>query len=425
MKSCLGSSARFFTEAKRGPARLSSRRVFPGRVGRFVVGCLLVSTATAVTAVAMFVPSATAATPMPSSTSVGLIPAAGPVPAQGSQGVMPTTSDVSGRPDESFDRFSFSDVPLNQITPDTLSRYDTVALIQVPTTELSAAAKAALAQFVANGGKLIIHDSDETTGNDYSWLLPGPYSSRIGASCTNCGLTSGTSKITQDSALISANPADASYVNLAELAKYTDALGDANLFVSDDPRWFAAAVGTNGHNEAGAQLAYATNNGLIIYNGFDTDLIKPNASDPFRCVPSYLPCPANAQPSVDWLAQMWYSELSLGWGSSGSNGLPQSTPVSSIGTPIPPAQTGLPGNGRCVAKRSLLLRLRNLARHHHNVVQIDVYVKGRHVLRERTGHFHNVTLRRLPKTGSFVVKIVATTKRHYHLISKARYHACD
>ena len=105
----------------------------------------------------------------------------------------------------------------------------------MPTIELSAAAKAALAQFVANGGKLIIHDSDETTGNDYSWLLPGPYSSRIGASCTNCGLTSGTSKITQDSALMSANPADTSYVNLAELAKYTDALGDANLFVSDVP----------------------------------------------------------------------------------------------------------------------------------------------------------------------------------------------
>ena len=117
MKSCLGSSARFFTEAKRGPAPLGTRRVFPGRVGRFVVGRLLVSMATAVTVVAMFVPSAMAATPMASSTNVGLIPAAGPVPPQGSQGVMPTASDVSGRPDESFGRFSFSDVRSTRSPP--------------------------------------------------------------------------------------------------------------------------------------------------------------------------------------------------------------------------------------------------------------------------------------------------------------------
>ena len=45
-------------------------------------------------------------------------------------------------------------------------------------------------------------------------------------------------------------------------------------------------------------------------------------------------------------------------------------------------------------------------------------------MRERTGHFHNVTLRRLPKTGNFVDEIVQR-QRHYRLISKTRYHACD
>lgn len=370
-----------------------------------------------------------AATARPRSKTVGLIPGPGPVPAQGSLGIMPVGSDVSGRPGESFDTFSFSDIALDQITPGKLAQYDTVALIQVATSKLSAAAKAALAQFVANGGKLIIHDSDETTSNDYSWLLPGPYSSRIGASCVNCGLTSGTSQITQNSALISANPADPSYVNIAELAAHTDALGDANLFVSDDPRWFAAAVGTNGEHEAGAQIAYANNGGLIIYNGFDTDLIKAQADDLFRCVPAFLPCAANAQPSADWLAQMWYSELNLGWGSGGSAALPQATlpqttPVSSIGTPVPPAQTGLPVSGRCIAKRSLVLHLRTLVRHHRKVVQVDVYVQGRHVLRQRTGHFKNVTLRHLPKKGNYFVKVMATTKRHYHLITKVHYHGC-
>jgi hypothetical protein len=57
------------------------------------------------------------------------------------------------------------------------------------------------------------------------------------------------------------------------------------------------------------------------------------------------------------------------------------------------------------------------------VVQVDVYLNGRHVLRER-GRLHNVTLTHLPKSGNFVVRIVATTKRRYHLISTLRYHAC-
>jgi hypothetical protein len=35
-----------------------------------------------------------------------------------------------------------------------------------------------------------------------------------------------------------------------------------------------------------------------------------------------------------------------------------------------------------------------------------------------------VTLRNLPKTGSVVIKIIATTSRHYHLISKQTYKAC-
>jgi hypothetical protein len=140
-------------------------------------------------------------------------------------------------------------------------------------------------------------------------------------------------------------------------------------------------------------------------------------------------CPANAHPSVDWLAQMWYAELNLSWGPSTNpqsppNGLPQTKPVSSIGTPLPPGQAGLPSNRACVAKRKLFLRLRNLAHHHRKVVRVDVYGNGRRVLRERGRRLRNVTLTRLPKTGNVVVRIVATTKRRYHIISTVRYRAC-
>ncbi|MBV9004922.1 MAG: hypothetical protein JO181_09710 [Solirubrobacterales bacterium] len=383
-----------------------------------------------VLAAALLGTPARAATSMPSSSNVALIPSNIPVNSPGGLGVMPISSYVSGRSADSFDKFSFKYVALNDITTATLSNFDTVALIQVHTSDLTSAAKAALAEFVANGGKLIIHDSDETSLNDYSWLLPGPYSTRIGAGCNPCGLTTGTSKIIENSGLISANPTDPTYVSLPELLKYTDAVGDANLLVSDDPRWFAAASGTNASNEAGAQVAYASNNGLIIYNGFDTDMIKPLASGPWLCIDApNNACPPNAYPSVDWLAQMWYSELDKSWGPSSTpqgppNGLPQTQPVSSIGTPVPPATAGLPSNHRCVARQTLFLRLKNLATHHRNVVQVDVYVNGRHVFRERGRRLRNVTLRRLPQTGNVVVKIVATTKRRYHLISTVRYRAC-
>jgi hypothetical protein len=363
--------------------------------------------------------------------NVALIPSNQPSPPEGhnnQDGILPISTTVAGNVSESFAKFSFTDVGLNQITPAELAKFDTVALNEVRTTDLSTSSKAALAQFVANGGKLLIHDADETQNNDYSWLVPGTGTTQVGAGCFNCGLTSGTSTITANTGLISASPADPTYVNIADMQKYTDAVGDGNLLTSLGQVWFAAAQGTNGKGEAGAQIAYATSGkGLIIYNGFDTDMIMPTATSPWRCVmdpQTFYLCPPGApHAQVDWLAQMWYNELNKSWGPSGS-GLPTTVPVSSIGTIVPPIEAGLPPSGKCVAKRSLRLKLLTLIRHHRRqIVQIDVYINGRHRLREH-GHWHNVTLRRLPQTGKVVVKIVATTKRHYRLISRQRYRAC-
>ena len=435
MKSHLHHCARWthLTQAVRADG-IRERRPSPWLGG--VVRRAAAATAILCGALAAATAPAASASAMQSSSKVAMIPSSGPVPPvgfNGQDGIMPTSSYVSGRPNESFDKFSFHDVGLNQITSATLSQYDTVALNQVKMADLTAAAQAALAKFVADGGKLIIHDADETSGNNYSWLLPGSSTTQVGASCSNCGLSKGTSTITENTGLISANPSDPTYVNLSELAQYTDALGDANLLVTNDSRWFAAAQGTNGLNEAGAQIAYASNNGLIIYNGFDTDMIKPSPTSPWRCTgtPNFQ-CQGNSHPSVDWLAQMWYDELNKGWGSGGSAGLPQSNPASSIGTTITPGQAGLPtpaptrgkGPTACVAKARMTLRLSRLAHlKHHTVRQVDVYVNGRHVLREK-GRLHNVVLQHLPRHKYVTVKIVATTKRRYHLISRVRYRAC-
>lgn len=372
--------------------------------------------------------SASSAMALSASRNVLLIPGPGPVPADGPDGIMPTTTSVAGRPSESFGNFNFTSLGNNPITLATLSTYDTVALIQVRTKNLSAQDRTALAQFVANGGKLLIHDSDETSANDYTWLLPNGGSTVVGSSCNACGSTSGSSQVLANSDLISSNPSDPAFVDLNQLGTFTDAIGDSNLLTSLDPRWFAVVRGTDRFNEQGAQVAYTTSGkGLIVYNGFDTDQILPTDTSPWRCVgrPNYQCTSATGHMTVDWLGQMWYSELSQGWGPSAgsSTGLPKSTPVESIGTPLPPSEAGLPSGKACVAKRKVFLRLKALARRHRGIVQIDVYVNRRHRLRERR-HFHNVTLRRLPRRGKVTIKIVATTKRHYHLISRKTYHAC-
>lgn len=394
------------------------------RLAAVAVRCLGLAAAV----IAAFAISTSSAMALPASHNVLLIPGPGPVPADGPDGVMPTTTAVAGRPSEAFGKFNFTSLGSSPITLATLSNYDTVALIQVRTKNLSTSDRAALAQFVVNGGKLLIHDADETSRNDYTWLLPNSSSTSVGSSCNACGSTTGTSQIVANSGLMSSNPSDPAFVDLNQLQTFTDAIGDSNLLTTLDPRWFAVAKGTDALNEQGAQVAYTTSGaGLIVYNGFDTDQILPTDTSPWRCVgrPGYQCDAQTGHMTVDWLGQMWYDELNQGWGPSAGSagGLPTTTPVASIGTPVPPSQAGLPSGKACVAKRKLFLRLRTLTRRHRGIVQIDVYVNRRHRLRERR-HFHNVTLRRLPRRGKVTIKIVATTKRHYHLISRKTYHAC-
>jgi len=428
-----------------------------GRLRSAIAARCLVAAGILTAAIALSAPPAMA---LGVSHNVALIPSSKPFPPEGigpanPDGILPTTSDVAGNPNESFTKFSFTDVPTSQITTAELSQFDTVVLNEVKIRAIPPSATAALAKFVANGGKLLIHDADGTNLNDYSWVLGSPPgTTQVGAGCFNCGLQSGTpSSILTNTALISANSADPSFVDLSELNTYTDALGDSNLLTSSTQEWVAAVRGTNAHSEQGAQLAYASvGKGLAVYNGFDTDMImntgdSPNPASttgsPWRCVNSpntQFFCPAGAaHERVDWLAQMYYNELSLSATPQTAPGQTP-TPVSTIGTPVPPSQAGLPPANSCIAKQSVFLRLLKLVRHHHNLVRIDVYVNGRHRVKEsvrfvhvkvhghrrlvRRGRFHNVTLRNLPQTGSVTIKIIGTTSRRYHLISKQTYQAC-
>lgn len=270
----------------------------------------------AVAVVSLALPAGALATHYPRSQAVALVPDEG---SSSSGGVLPTSGTVQGRPDESFDQFTFTNLDIASISPANLAQYDTVVLNQVDTSDLDGSARQALSSFVTSGGKLIIHDSDGTDGNNYLWL-PAPAQS--GQSCKDCGNTTGTAQVIENNTLVSANPSDPSYVAVSELQDVTDAIGDANVMVSQDPRWFKDALATNGLGQQGAVHSYASVTGLMIYNGFDTDYMSSTEAS-----------------GVDWLAQMWYAELAQPWD---PDGLPHTTPIAcsaAIGSVSPSSVT--------------------------------------------------------------------------------------
>jgi hypothetical protein len=219
-------------------------------------------------------------------------------------GTLPTDGTVDGSTGDDFGNFTFTQLDDSDIDPGTLAGYDTVVLNQVFTSDLSAAQESTLSAFVVAGGKLIIHDADGTSGNDYSWL---PVPAESGQSCQNCGNTDGTAVIVESNQLVSDDPSSPDYIDVSELPGNTDAVGDANTFVAEDPRWDVDIRATNDNNVGGAVDGYASDGGLIIYNGLDTDDIGED------------------EPSGNnWLAKLWYQELALGWD---PDTLPHTTPA--------------------------------------------------------------------------------------------------
>jgi hypothetical protein len=226
----------------------------------------------------------------------------------GDGGTLPTSGTVDGASADDFGKFTFTNLDDGSIDAPTLAAYDTVVLNQVFTDDLTAAEEAVLSTFVTSGGKLIIHDADGTTGNDYSWL-PAP--AETGQSCQNCGDTDGVAEVVESNNLVSSDPGSPYYVDVGELPTNTDAIGDANTFVAQDPRWDVDMRADNDNNVSGAVDGYASDGGLIIYNGLDTDDI------------------ATAEPSGNnWLAKLWYQELALGWN---PDTLPHTTPATGGG----------------------------------------------------------------------------------------------
>jgi outer membrane protein OmpA-like peptidoglycan-associated protein len=158
-----------------------------------------------------------------------------------------------------------------QLQPQMLGGYQTVVLSSICNANavLTKTQTQALTDFVYGGGKMIIHDADDCTKTDYSFL---PYA----FSTSNPGRhgASGAKLILVESDALGSDASDkAHYV---DLRKYVDTprqqLGDANTVITQDSHWCGHLYGANllGHN--GFFQMYAPfGEGLIIYDGLDDD----------------------------------------------------------------------------------------------------------------------------------------------------------
>ncbi|WMW26028.1 PEF-CTERM sorting domain-containing protein [Methanolobus sediminis] len=178
-----------------------------------------------------------------------------------------------------------------------LAPYDTVVMLvgnnALPSTgTLTAAQKTAIINFVANGNKLIIYDSEETT-QDYSWL-PYPFTTNNPGATGRVGVAL---TIVEENSLSSTDTSSPYYIDTAAMLTYpVDAVGDMNVMTTHDSHWCLDMTGTNTNNVFGPVHTYAkyptgTDTGLFIYNGFDIDYIG-------------LSYPGSAA-----LREIWYQEL--------------------------------------------------------------------------------------------------------------------
>jgi outer membrane protein OmpA-like peptidoglycan-associated protein len=161
--------------------------------------------------------------------------------------------------------------PVALFTPQMLGGYGIVAMSDVCNADaiMTKTQTQALTDWVYSGGKLIIHDSDECTDTDYSFLPyhftssnPGPHAA------------AGSNLVLVESNTLGSGASDkAHFVDVkGYLAENGQQLGDANTVVTEDQHWCGHLYGTNVLGDNGYFQMYAPfGSGLIIYDGLDSD----------------------------------------------------------------------------------------------------------------------------------------------------------
>jgi outer membrane protein OmpA-like peptidoglycan-associated protein len=170
-----------------------------------------------------------------------------------------------------LDRYRIVPEPVGLFDPQMLGGYQTVVLSAICNANavLTKTQTEALTDWVYSGGKLIIHDSDDCTQTDYSFL---PY--QFASSNPGHHGASGSKLILVESSTLGSDATDkAHFIDLtAYVADAGQQLGDANTVVTEDKHWCGHLYGTNMLGRSGYFQMYAQlGTGLIIYDGLDSD----------------------------------------------------------------------------------------------------------------------------------------------------------
>ena len=223
--------------------------------------------------------------------------------------------------DPAFALFSFTLLPWANVTTGNLTQFQIVVLMVDSfngEVNLDETQRSQLVQWVSNGGKLIIYDSELPSIN-YTWLSYPFTTLNPGAQGAP-----GTAVFKEENTLGSNNPANTFYyINITVdyiTNNWADAIGDCNLFTTFDPHWcgdiLANRTTAAGVWETSWVHAYAQyGQGLIIYNGFDLDPIADYGGN------STVPGPNN----YNALAKIFLLELAQPW--AADYNLPCGTPV--------------------------------------------------------------------------------------------------
>jgi hypothetical protein len=189
-------------------------------------------------------------------------------PSSANGGTLPYT-------DAAFANFTFTNLPWENVTAGNLTAYQIVVMLIEPfspSPPLSAPQEADLVAWISNGGKLIMYDS-EMTATDYSWL-PYPFTTNNpGAG----GWSGQPINYMEDDTLGDNNASSPYYIDTVQSGAniWADAVGDGNVFVTQDIHWCGHIEATNGNGVRGWVHTYAVYGyGLMIYNGLDIDALS-------------------------------------------------------------------------------------------------------------------------------------------------------
>jgi hypothetical protein len=184
-------------------------------------------------------------------------------------------------------RVDLTIVPGNHVAPRMLTAqngYDTVVLEQVceaNNTPLAPEFAKALVPWVAEGHKLIINDADTCSpGPNYDWL---PYHLKT----NNPGGQAAPGKFlrfVEEDWMAHGRSGRPGFIDIPAwedgIGGYKNELGDSNTLTEWDPHWCGHMVVRNVNNVFGFVHVYAHyGRGLIIYNGFDHDMMGTTGYD--------------------------------------------------------------------------------------------------------------------------------------------------